>query len=82
MENAVVIKYIGDYEKSIEQEYAFLDNKYGKGGWDYGIVSLINKDEKVYDKMDLHIKATGKTMDFYFDITEPYAELSNMFKEK
>lgn len=82
MENAIVINYTGDYNESIGQEYAYLNDKYGEGAWESDAVALLEEGGKYYDMMTVIITATGGTKQYYFDITEPYAELMKQFQEK
>ena len=75
---AVIIKYIGDYQKSIDQEYRYLETKFGIKGKDWGLVRqiLINKEGRIYDEMIVELLPSKKTVTLYFDITEPSEEMS------
>ena len=78
---AIIIKYIGDYEKSIEQEYQYLETRFGIKGKDWNLVrqSLIGKEGKSYDEMIVELLPSKETITLYFDITEPFGELNNQF---
>ena len=80
-EKAIIIKYIGDYEKSIEQEYQYLETRFGIKGKDWNLVrqSLIGKEGKSYDEMIIELLPSKETITLYFDITEPFGELSKQF---
>lgn len=81
LEKAIIIKYIGVYDKSIEQEYQYLEKKFGKGGKDWNLVrqALIGKEGKSYDEMIIELLPSKETITLYFDITEPFGELSKQF---
>ena len=83
-EEAVVIKYTGDYAESIAQEYDYLDKKFGVMGRNYDIIqqSIIAEGAVVYDVLTIKIFASGEQKDIYFDITEPYTELVKQFQKK
>ncbi|MCX5704644.1 MAG: hypothetical protein NTZ92_01040 [Candidatus Omnitrophica bacterium] len=80
-EKAIIIKYIGDYYKSIEQEYQYLETKFGTGGKNWNLVkqSLKDKEGKAYDEMIVEVLPSKEIIILYFDITEPFAELNKQF---
>lgn len=81
IEEAVIIKYTGDYPESIGQEYIYLAKYLGSEGKDWRLKQqqLIEKDNKFYDVLTVEISSTGEIKRFYFDITEPFGELQKQF---
>lgn len=81
-EKAIIIKYIGDYDKSIDQEYQYLKKKFGIRGNDWNLVRqslMAGKEGKSYDEMIIELLPSKETITLYFDITEPFEELSKQF---
>lgn len=76
---AIIIKYIGDYSKSIAQEYEYLSGKFGVQGKDWKLIkqSLLHENGRSYDKMDIQLMPLGEEKTLYFDITEPFGFLTN-----
>jgi len=76
---AIIIKYIGDYSKSIGQEYEYLSGKFGARGKDWKLIkqSLLHENGRSYDKMDIQLMPSGEEKTLYFDITEPFGFLTN-----
>ena len=83
-EEAVVIKYIGDYAASIAQEYDYIDKKFGVMGekCDITMQRIIAEGDKTYDVLTVKIFVSGEEKEVYFDITEPYNELVKQFQQK
>ncbi len=79
-EKAIIIKYIGDYSKSIGQEYQYLTTKFGIRGKDWELVrqALITREDKSYDEMVIELFPSQEIITLYFDITEPFTELEKM----
>ena len=80
--NAVVIRYIGDYSQSIGQEYEYISKKFGMQGvnWEPMQVSLVYEGDKIYDVFNFKILPSGEEKTLYFDITEPYGEMEKQFR--
>jgi hypothetical protein len=76
-EKAVIIKYIGDYRKSIHQEYEYLAEEFGIRGkdWRLKLQALVEENGRFYDKMTVEFP-NQETKILYFDITEPFTELN------
>lgn len=72
-EKAIIIKYIGDYSKSIDQEYKYIKRHFGVRGKDWQLMeqSLIKKNNKAYDEMVIKLFPSQEIKTLYFDITEP-----------
>jgi hypothetical protein len=71
LETAVVIHRASNSEEGIKAENQYLSEKFGQRGFDWNKKgqSLIGKEDKHYDKLDIELKdGTNKTV--YFDITE------------
>jgi hypothetical protein len=71
LETAVVIHGASNSGEGIKAENQYLSEKFGQRGldWDKKGQSLIGKEDKQYDKLDIELKdGTNKTV--YFDITE------------
>jgi hypothetical protein len=71
LETAVVIHGASNSGEGIKAENQYLSEKFGQHGldWDKKGQSLIGKEDKQYDKLDIELKdGTNKTV--YFDITE------------
>lgn len=73
----IIVKYIGDYSKSIGQKYSYLSMLFGIRGkeWDLLRQSLKEKDGKTYDQMDIKLLPSGEERVLYFNITEPFSYL-------
>jgi len=69
IEEAVIIKAVSSRE-GLEMEYEYLSQKFGQRGkeWKLKRQSLIKKDDKKFDKMDLEFP-NGANKTVYFDIT-------------
>ena len=65
IENAIVISNCNNSE-GIRQEYIEVQKRFGN----YKLIqqSLLNVDERMYDKLELEIE--GKEIDVFFDITD------------
>jgi hypothetical protein len=77
MKSAVIITYIGDYEKSIDQEYRYITGLFGARdqGWAFEEQELIQAQDKFYDKVTIKILFSREILSLYFDITEPHNAL-------
>ena len=65
IENAIVISNCNNSE-GIRQEYIEVQKRFGN----YKLIqqSLLNVDERMYDKLELEIE--GKEIDVFFDVTD------------
>jgi len=79
--DAITIRYVGDYGKSIDLEYIYLHMKFGLRGtdWELETQRLVNAGGKVYDELDIKLFPAGEVKKIRFDITEPFSILE---KEK
>ncbi|MDD5730436.1 MAG: hypothetical protein PHN57_04845 [Candidatus Omnitrophica bacterium] len=77
MEKAIIIKFIGDYKKSIGQEYEYIKKHFGVIGQDLQIngQSLKMENGKYYDEISISLIKTKEIKTLYFDITEPFAQM-------
>lgn len=82
IEAAIIIKYAGDYEKSINQEYEYLDSEFGVNGRDWQMTNqaLLAQKERYYDQLIIQLLPSGEEKTLYFDITEPYNVLMKQFE--
>ena len=76
-EKAVIIKHVGDYQKSIDQEYKYLTEKFGIEGeeWVLNKQLFVNREGKFYDETTIEF-LSKETKTLYFDITEPFNKIN------
>lgn len=76
IEQAVLIKYSGSYQKSIGQEYTYIASQYGKEGVNYALQSqsLQSWGTRSYDVINIKLIPSGEEISVYFDITEVYGK--------
>jgi len=72
IEKAVVIKFAGDYQESIGQEYAYIAYIYGTEGTDYEVLgqALEGEGESSYDVISIKLIPSGEEKKVYFDVTD------------
>ncbi|MHA1728129.1 MAG: hypothetical protein ACTSWY_05305 [Promethearchaeota archaeon] len=77
IENAIVISNCNEKE-GVNSEYREVRNRFGN----YKLItqSLLNIDNKIYDKLELKILENGKNVEIYFNITEFFGKIS-IFKQ-
>lgn len=82
MEEAIMILDTESHREGVASEYRYLEEKFGKRGedWELEKQSLLMKDDKYYDKMDL-IFSNGTRKTIYFDITSFFTESIRFLKE-
>ncbi|MEI8350611.1 MAG: hypothetical protein WCI77_10730 [Candidatus Omnitrophota bacterium] len=82
IEKAIVIKYIGEYNKSINQEYQHIAAKFGTRGKDYEIMGqkLLQYNNKFYDEITVKLLTSRQERKLYFDISEPFAQLRRQLR--
>ena len=66
-EKAIIVKYIGDYQKSIYQEYQYLETKFGVRGKDWNLLlqSLKDSNGRAYDEMTIELSPSKETFTLY-----------------
>ena len=72
IEKAVVIKFTGDYQESIGQEYEYIAYIYGTEGADYEVLgqALQGEGESSYDVISIKLIPSGEEKAVYFDVTD------------
>ena len=82
IEEAIIILEAESHREGVALEYRYLREKFGKReeDWELEKQSLLRKDDKYYDKMDL-IFSDGTRKTIYFDITSFFTESISFLKE-
>ena len=68
MEEAIIIKYTGDYSESIDQEYEYIENNFGAIGKDWVLIEqklLGGENNRSYDELTIKIIASGEEKTLY-----------------
>jgi hypothetical protein len=76
LETAVIILGAPSSRVGIDAEYVFLEKKFGRANVDWKLKrqSVLHKDGRHYDRMDIELK-NGSKKTIFFDITEFFGKL-------
>ncbi|MFA5101159.1 MAG: hypothetical protein WC547_09780 [Candidatus Omnitrophota bacterium] len=76
-EHAVIIRYAGDYELSVEREYDYISSIFGARDKDWAFIGqrITQSNGKFYDEVTIKMTFSREIFTIYFDITEPYTAL-------
>lgn len=70
-ETAIILDDASTEGEGVRAEHAWV--KKNMPGWRWGTQSLVNRDGRVYDVIELH--KDGATKDLYFDISDWFGKL-------
>lgn len=72
IEKAVIIKYTGNYQESLGQEYEYAAKVYGRRGVDWELIMQSNtwNDGKSYDVLEIELIPSGEKTGLIFDVTD------------
>ena len=72
IEKAVIIKYTGNYQESLGQEYAYISKIHGRYGVDWDMLMQSNtwNDDKSYDVLEIELIPSGEKKGYIFDVTD------------
>lgn len=76
-EQAVVIRYEGDYELSVAREYDYISSIFGARDKDWAFIGqrITQSNGKFYDEVTIKMTFSREIFTIYFDITEPHTAL-------
>jgi hypothetical protein len=76
---ALIIKYTGNYDQSINQEIQWLDGQFGvqESNWRLTDKHRVKYTSgRIHDILTIKVLASGQEKVYYFDITDPFIKLA------